>query len=174
MNPSGLTSWLPRFTDDARYQRTRPVFEGLSDGRYAKGRGHFFSTRKSSGYFLDSFGCLDLEYLIVRLENSLKVLGRRDPSTVQCRCIPRLALLKSNPLENPGVPCGKEVSARTLLQGARLRASINQKKLCKNLSSRSVATARARASAPLRPASGASEDNLSGCHRPARPFRRAP
>ena len=31
---------------------------------------------------------------------------------------------------NPGVPCGKEVSARTLLQGARLRASINQKILC--------------------------------------------
>ena len=48
------------------------------------------------------------------------------------------------------------------------------KNLCKNLCSRSVATARARASAPLRPASGASEDNLSGCHRPARPFRRAP
>ena len=73
--------------------------------------------------------------------------------------------------------CGKEVSARTLLQGARLRASINQKihSICAfHLSSRSVATARARASAPLRPASGASEDNLSGCHRPARPFRRAP
>ena len=39
--------------------------------------------------------------------------------------------------------------------------------------------ARARASAPLRPAPGASEDrsahnNLSICHRSARPFRRAP
>ena len=62
-------------------------------------RARFFSTRKSSGYFLDSFGCLDLEYLIVRLENSLKVLGRRDPSTVQCRCIPRLALLHRKQLQ---------------------------------------------------------------------------
>jgi len=39
--------------------------------------------------------------------------------------------------------------------------------------------ARTRASAPLRPAPGASEDgaapnHLSICHRPARPFRRAP
>ena len=55
-------------------------------------------------------------------------------------------------------PCGKEVSARTLLQGARPRASINQ--IFSNLFNSFVQPLRAprarRASAPLRPASGAS------------------